>query len=182
MIVTLIAGLALMVGAAPGRVTPPRDDLDGEDMQQALRLLRGSYPDARARGVRKLAAIGTREAWARVRKALEDRDAQVADAAQRAMAGTRDARLLSAWLGRDGLRDRDPWVRLRVAQVAGVVELPVEGSENFIELACAVHMNKFNNFTRGKIWGKQGKSNKIPANSSVQGVHDWVKKWRGNNY
>jgi len=97
-----------------------------DPIDDGVRLLRHAYPDARARGVRKLAKLGTPEAWARVRRALEDPEPQVADAAQRAMAGVRDARVLARWLGREGLRDRDEWVRLRVAQVAGAVELPVE--------------------------------------------------------
>ncbi len=104
--------------------------LDGEtpkeSLKEALRQLRDPYPDARARAVRKLAKIGTPEAWRRVRQALEDPEPQVADAAQRAMGTLEQTGTLSDWLGRDGLGDRDRWVRLRVAQVAGVVKLPVE--------------------------------------------------------
>ncbi|MDA1266786.1 MAG: hypothetical protein O2816_17030 [Planctomycetota bacterium] len=91
-------------------------------LDEARDQLRSSYPDARARAVRKLAQLG---AWKEVREALEDRDAQVADAAQLAMAEVTDPEVLRDWLGRAGLRDRDPWVRLRIVQVLGAVALRV---------------------------------------------------------
>lgn len=117
MLTPLLAAAALL-GLHPEL---PRDD----GLEVGVRLLRDAYPDARARGVRKLAQVGTPEAWARVRRALEDPEPQVADTAQRAMVGVRDPRVLAGWLGREGLRDRNAWVQLRVAQVAGAVELPV---------------------------------------------------------
>ena len=66
-------------------------------LDEARDQLRSSYPDARARAVRKLAQLG---AWKEVREALEDRDAQVADAAQLAMAEVTDPEVLRDWLGR----------------------------------------------------------------------------------
>lgn len=100
--------------------------LGGDDFDEASRGFRDAYPDARARAVRRLAKLGSREAWERVREALEDPDPQVADSAQRAMAAIQDPRVFEGWLGREGLGDRDAWVRLRVAQVAGAAELPVD--------------------------------------------------------
>ena len=107
--------LAALLGLAPG-----------DDLEDALALAKAAYPDARARGIRRLGELGTTAAWTCVRAALEDPEAQVADAAQRAMSQVEDDSVLAGWLGRGGLRDRDPWVRLRVAQVAGEVHLEVE--------------------------------------------------------
>jgi hypothetical protein len=118
MLLTLLGALVL---SAP--------TFDGEDLDAAARQLRAAYPDARARAVRKLAKLQDPKAWELVRRALEDSDPQVADAAQRVMGEVTDARVLAGWLGRGGLRDRDEWVRLRIAEAVGRVALPVEARD-----------------------------------------------------
>ena len=60
-----------------------------------------------------------REAWGLVVGALADPKGEVADEAQWQLAKVEDARLVKALLGGDGLRSKDPLVRLRVAESFG---------------------------------------------------------------
>jgi len=100
----------------------------GDEVMKDLKSrLRSSFPDARATAVRKLAKHGTEEAWELVVKALEDPDPQVADEAQVRLALIADEDVLRGLYGRDGLRSKEEWVRLRVAEALGRMTIYVDG-------------------------------------------------------
>ncbi len=85
-------------------------------------------PAKRRVGVKRLAELGTREAWELVIAALADPEPEVADEAQLQLARLDDARLLERVSGRDGLRGRDALVALRVAEAFGRMAGPVDGA------------------------------------------------------
>jgi HEAT repeat protein len=88
------------------------------------RDLRASRPETRRSAVRKLAALGGRKAWDLVVAALADDESMVADEAQVALGAVDDPKLVTDLLGPAGLRSREAWVRLRVAETLG--RLPIE--------------------------------------------------------
>ncbi|MCP3918387.1 MAG: HEAT repeat domain-containing protein [bacterium] len=100
--------------------------LRADDPQPTVRelkaQLRAAYPDKRRRAVKKLAALGTEDAWELVFGALEDREPEVADEAQVWIAKVADTGLRKRLLGREGLGAKDDWVRLRVAEAFGRME------------------------------------------------------------
>jgi len=120
-----------------GRSAPPgatrAADQDGEqegaDLDDLKRTLRTDRPEKRRVAVKRLAERGEREAWQLVIEALEDRKAEVADEAQFQLAGLDDEKLLRALFGRGGLRAKDPWVRLRVAEAFGRMRREIDGTE-----------------------------------------------------
>lgn len=118
------------VAAAQGaRPTQPPQADEPPSMADLKRDLRAPYPDARRRAVKRLAALGTDEAWRLVMAALEDRDGQVADPAQLALATLTEPKLLRELFGAAGLTHKDEWVRLRAAEVLGRSALPIDGLE-----------------------------------------------------
>jgi HEAT repeat protein len=131
-------GLVLALGAtgmSPGAIAqgaraekaPPEDEVP--TLADLKRDLRAPFPDARRRAVKRLAQLGTEEAWRLVLAALEDRDGQVADTAQIALATLSEPELLRELLGAAGLLHKDEWVRLRAADVLGRVGVPLDGLE-----------------------------------------------------
>ncbi|MEZ6014336.1 MAG: hypothetical protein R3F49_04430 [Planctomycetota bacterium] len=109
------------------------DDVDQPEGIGALKKdLRAPWPDARRRAVKGLAALGTDEAWRLVMDALEDRDGQVADTAQLALAGLDRERLVRELIGARGLRHDDPWVRRRAADALGRIAAPLFDPDELI--------------------------------------------------
>jgi HEAT repeat protein len=92
--------------------------------EELERDLRSERPDKRRATVVRLAEIGDRPAWELVLRALVDPEPEVADEAQLALGRASDPRLFSDLAGEKGLRARDPWLRLRVAEALG--RAPVE--------------------------------------------------------
>ena len=113
----LLLALALPISLAPG----------DEVMKDIEKRMRSSFPDARTTAVRKAAKHGTEEAWELVVRALEDPEPQVADEAQVRLALIVDDDILTGLYGRDGLRSKDEWVRLRVAEALGRMTRYVDG-------------------------------------------------------
>src|SRR5262249_4393301 len=62
-------------------------------------------------------------------RALADPESMVADEAEVALGGVADPKFARDLLGPAGLRARDPWVRLRVAEAIGRVRLPFDGAD-----------------------------------------------------
>lgn len=100
-----------------------------EELRELERQLAAPRPETRRAAVKQLVELGQRPAWELVCGALADADSQVADAAQVALARLDDARLLEELSGRLGLRHRDPWVRLRVAEAFGRLPRAIDGLE-----------------------------------------------------
>jgi hypothetical protein len=114
--------------AAQGARPPQPDESDEPpSLAELKRDLRARYADSRRRAVKRLAELGTDEAWALVLGALEDRDGQVADTARLALAASTETKLQRALLGAAGLTHKDEWVRLRAAEVFGHSVLPCDG-------------------------------------------------------
>jgi len=82
------------------------------------------HPATRRVAVRSLAEIGSTEAWELILPCLGDSSGEVADEAQWVLPRMERTDLL---LGREGLRARDPLVRVRVAELLGRCPGPVEG-------------------------------------------------------
>lgn len=97
------------------------------DLGELEKALRNPWPDTRRRAVRKLVGVGSEKAWKLVLEALEDRDPQVADEAQLALAEIRMPRVMARLLGRDGLRGGKDRVRVRIAEALGRMNMSVEG-------------------------------------------------------
>lgn len=91
-------------------------------LEEARRDLSAGRPETRRSAVKKLAELGTREAFELVLGALADADGQVADEAQLAAGRAREPALLVLLQGPLGLSARDEWVRLRAAEAYGRVE------------------------------------------------------------
>lgn len=122
---TCVCSLSLLVLAGSNARSAPQ----GRGSQRAAvgakvealvdQLKTAKRPEKRRSAVKKLAAMGGELACEAVFLALEDRDGQVADTAQILLAGLDGDGVLSAALGKQGLRHRNAWVRLRVAEALG---------------------------------------------------------------
>jgi hypothetical protein len=110
---------------------------DPELGELATRLEEGD-PALRRRAVRELAALDRREAWELVVTALADPKGEVADEAQWQLAACREGRTWKGLLRGDGLRARDPLVRLRVAELLGRAEGAAGGGFDGVELLGAL--------------------------------------------
>jgi HEAT repeat protein len=124
----LLGGLCLPVLVPRPRPIPalvPGSD-DVSDLEADLRAPR---PETRRAAVQKLAGIGGRKAWDLVLRALADPESMVADEAEVALGGVADPKLARELLGAAGIRARDPWVRLRVAEAIGRMRLAFDGAE-----------------------------------------------------
>ncbi|MBI1380757.1 MAG: VWA domain-containing protein [Planctomycetaceae bacterium] len=116
--------VAATVAPAAGLSAPPSAGPDAsfssaQDLGELRRDLTDRYENKRRSAVRKLAEMGTEEAWFLVLGALEDPDAQVADEAQLQLANAGAPRVQAALLGREGLENKQPLVRMRVAELLG---------------------------------------------------------------
>jgi HEAT repeat protein len=121
----LLAGLGLgPTGVVPGGARQNRQEAG--ELGQALR---DGRPEARRSAVRALARDGSREAWLLVMEALADPASEVGDAAQLALAGVADERVLADLLGRAGLRAKGAVVRERAAEAVGRLTLAVDAVE-----------------------------------------------------
>jgi len=117
-------GLLLVDPAGAGAVASASKD----EIPSKLRSdLLSRYEKDRQGAVKKLAAIGTEEAWELVIGALQDAKGQVADEAQLQLAS--DACPDKVWqslFGAEGLGSRDEWVALRAAEILGMRRGPVD--------------------------------------------------------
>ena len=106
--------LVLLMGRGDGRFS---------ELSEALE---SRHAATRRVAVRELADLGSAQAWELVLSRLGEEDGEVADEAQWQLAR---APLVAQLLGREGLRARDPWVRLRAAELLGRCRGPLDGSE-----------------------------------------------------
>jgi len=97
--------------------------------KEAKSQLLNPSPSARASAVRKLSKLGTREAWELIWEALDDGQAEAADAAQLALRDCDAERVLKKWAGREGLRSKDLGRRWRLAETTGWLQGPFEARE-----------------------------------------------------
>lgn len=118
------AGFALAGSTTIAPIVAPADEPDLGDLKQALR---DRWPDSRRRAVRKLAQLGSEDAWDLVLGALRDAAPEVADEAQLALAEVRDPRVLARLYGGEGLRERDDLARERVAEAFGRIQVEIDG-------------------------------------------------------
>ncbi len=114
----LASGAARTVASAEDKPKPDKPKT-GKEKADPVADLRAERPETRRAAVRQLAEQRTRASWQLVIGALEDRDSQVADEAQWCLGSIDDPVLLDALYGRSGLRAKDPWVRVRVAEAFG---------------------------------------------------------------
>lgn len=111
----LLIALSLICTIHGAWVAPGRAD----DLRRLRRDLRDEAPETRRRAVKRLAAHGGDAALDLVVGALADPDGQVADEAQVRLVDLANSEVLDRLVGRGGLRSKDPWVRVRAAEVLG---------------------------------------------------------------
>ncbi|MBK7874213.1 MAG: hypothetical protein IPJ77_00400 [Planctomycetes bacterium] len=126
--------LALLFAAvargAPAREGAARSDAPPTkpaDVRELERALRAPRPETRKSAVKELALLEGKPAFELLVRALEDDDAMVADEAQLALARVAEEPFLDLLYGRLGLRAKDPWVRVRVAEAFGRMGGPLDG-------------------------------------------------------
>lgn len=122
----LLLILALPLGAAAAQAGDPPDI---DELEQQLRDLsdKNDFYGYRSRAVKKLAEMGGEEAWTLVLGALTDIAPRVRDEAQLRLGQVSDAEIVEdLLLGKQGLRSKEPWVRLRVAEALGRAPSTVE--------------------------------------------------------
>ncbi len=130
----LVLGSSAAAARVPLEAHAVRDDKPGsrpkadaeparEDLERAAKSDR---PEKRRVALAKLAALDDAPAWELVLRALRDPEPEVADEAELALPRFRDVRLLQQLAGEKGLRSRDAWVRLRVAEALGRYAQPVD--------------------------------------------------------
>lgn len=93
-------------------------------LSELAEALESRHAATRRVAVRQLAGLRSSAAWELVLASLGDEEGEVADEAQWLLAR---GPLVERLLGRDGLRSRDAWVRLRSAEVLGRCAGPVDG-------------------------------------------------------
>lgn len=126
-LVFLVAHAAAARAADDPSTRKSQRESEGEPTREELeRALRAPRPEARRVAVRRVAACEDARAWECVLRALRDPEPEVADEAELALPRFRDVRLLRELAGEKGLRSRDEWVRLRVAEAFGRATQPVD--------------------------------------------------------
>jgi len=90
------------------------------------RALRSRHANERRRAVERAGGLGGDEGLDLVMVGLADERGQVADTAQDVLAGMPADLVVPRLTGRDGLRSRDDWVRVRAAEVLGALPCPGE--------------------------------------------------------
>ncbi|MCY2961377.1 MAG: hypothetical protein NTY35_14535 [Planctomycetota bacterium] len=118
----VVSALLQGPGAPAGRSKPERPPTLAELRDE----LSAPRPEARKSAVRRLAELGTQEAYASLLSALEDPEGIVADEAQIRASGARDARQFAELLGPAGLRSREAGVPARAAEALGRATIPLE--------------------------------------------------------
>jgi len=94
-----------------------------DELDDLTRRLRQRDKWERKAAIEGLARLGTPPAWELVIEALADERGEVADTAQWVLAELQDPKLLKRLVGREGLRSKDPWIRERVTELFGRMEL-----------------------------------------------------------
>ena len=100
-----------------------------EEFAALVERMNDKDPAKRRVGIKRLAEIGTTDAWGLVIAALADPQPEVADEAQWYLARLSDPKLVQRLLDRDGLRGQDPMVALRVAEALGRMSGPIDGTQ-----------------------------------------------------
>lgn len=137
---SLVAGLTAWGVLASPRAVAARgvdarpDRATADALAACTENLRAERPETRRSAVRKLAELGTREAFALVLSALADPEGMVADEAQLAAGLARDPRLVADLVRCCALPTTDEWVRLRAAEALGRAASPVDAQ---VLLRCA---------------------------------------------
>ncbi len=153
--------------AVPGKEIPSKVKND----------LRSRYEKDRRGAVRKLADIGSEEAWDLILVAMQDVKGQVADEAQWQITfKPAPKEILQKLYGDAGLKSKDEWVAARAAEILGQVAGPVDADALIKALskkqvlktkACLVALQ--NQQARGGLdWGKGGDKTRIKSARKVE--------------
>lgn len=130
----LLVLAVLLCAVVPGRAAPdgrskpekPERPEKPPTLAELRDELSAPKPEARKAAVRKLAALGTREAYAAFLVALADPEGIVADEAQLRAADARDAKQVAELAGQLGLRSREAGVPARAAEALGRATIPLD--------------------------------------------------------
>ncbi|MDF1838469.1 MAG: hypothetical protein P1V35_11425 [Planctomycetota bacterium] len=138
--------------------------------------LRSRYEKDRRGAVRKLADIGSEEAWDLILVAMQDVKGQVADEAQWQLtfAPAPDP-VIQKLYGDSGLKSKDEWVAARAAEILGQVKGPVDGdalikvlSKKQVLQTVAGLVALQNQQARGGLdWGKGGEKARLKSARKV---------------
>ncbi len=113
----LLIGLALLFGFAP----------QGEDScEQLAELYQSTSREKRRSAVRRLAKLGTEEAWGLVVRALADSDGLVADEAEFRLAAAKADSTIELLCGRAGLKSKEAPVAMSAASALGAIKGEVD--------------------------------------------------------
>ncbi|HVS17967.1 MAG TPA: HEAT repeat domain-containing protein [Planctomycetota bacterium] len=127
----VLLGAALWVAGTSATALQGGRELSRRELRARLEELgnelRAPKPEPRRAAVRALAELGGEDAWRLVMGALADPDAAVGDAAQLALGGVREEKLVRELLGRGGLEAREERAVLRAAEAVGRLEVEVDG-------------------------------------------------------
>ncbi|MBI5431237.1 MAG: hypothetical protein HZA52_00215 [Planctomycetes bacterium] len=100
--------------------------LGRQDTGEAEKKLNSTDPKERQEAIRDLAELAG-DAWAIVlKKGLRDPEARVADEAQLRLGELTNTKSVPLLFGKDGLASGDEWVRVRVAEALGRMDVPLE--------------------------------------------------------
>ena len=119
----------MLLGLLLSALAAPVDELG--DLERTVRNQTDEYFEVKERrsAVKKLAELGSEEAWELVLFALTDPEAMVADEAQIQLGGLKDAELVELVLGKEGLGAKGHLVAARAAEALGRVELELDAKE-----------------------------------------------------
>ncbi|MFT5153910.1 MAG: HEAT repeat protein, partial [Planctomycetota bacterium] len=115
-------GFVCLVGSARAEGGAPDAEMR-KLIEQLADQLQEKASGRRRSAVRKLAKLDDADGWGLVLSALDDPKGEVADEAQLAIAQIEGERQVKELLGRDGLRSKQEWVRVRVAEALGRMEV-----------------------------------------------------------
>ncbi len=163
---------------APGALDPVAKSDPGKEIPSDIKnKLRSRYEKDRRGAVRKLAEIGTEQAWDLVLTAMQDVKGQVADEAQWQLAfAPAPKEILAKLYGDVGLKSKDEWMAARSAEILGQVQGPIEADPLIRTLskkhplktqACLITLQ--NQQARGALdWGKKGDKARDKAARKVE--------------
>lgn len=119
--------VCVLVGAAPSFAQETVGELEDVLFDRSDDNYESDFFGRRSGAVRKLAAIGTPEAWELVLQVLDDVSPRVGDEAQIRLAELADADVLRDLYGKAGLGAKSALTRVRVAEAFGRMALPIDG-------------------------------------------------------
>ncbi|MCA9000777.1 MAG: HEAT repeat domain-containing protein [Planctomycetes bacterium] len=178
-VLCVVVGIGFLSSLVLGRALEP----GGREIPSKVKSdLRSRFEKDRRGAVRKLAEIGSEEAWDLILVAMQDVKGQVADEAQWQLTfAPAPADTLQKLYGEMGLGSKDEWVVARAAEILGQIPGPVDPEALLKEvskkralasLACLVALQ--NQQARGALdWGKDGDKAAQKAGRKVERMLSW---------